>query len=362
KAWAAKTHPEIPLIALNMGEHGKLSRITNRFMTPVSSPALPVVAAPGQLSAADIRRGLSLIGEIEPKKFYLFGSPISQSRSPALHNALFAQSGLPHEYGLFETTEAKDIEKIIRAPNFGGGSVTIPLKLDVMELLDHVDPAARTIGAVNTLVPTQTADGKTILTGYNTDWQGMTIALQFAGAEGNNGVLKEAAMVIGGGGTARAAIYALHKMGYSPIYLVGRNTSKLQTLADSFDASCNIEVLSDTEQVSKLSPDRHPVVAIGTIPGDSPIDPAMRETLCSLFEAGNNPRDIPGPDDKAKVLLEMAYKPRVTSLMQLAENSGWKTVPGLEALVGQGVHQFKHWTDITPLHDFSRKAVLGDEA
>ncbi|KAH0258049.1 AROM pentafunctional protein, ARO1, partial [Aureobasidium melanogenum] len=362
KAWAAKTHPEIPLIALNMGEHGKLSRITNRFMTPVSSPALPVVAAPGQLSAADIRRGLSLIGEIEPKKFYLFGSPISQSRSPALHNALFAQSGLPHEYGLFETTEAKDIEKIIRAPNFGGGSVTIPLKLDVMKLLDHVDPAARTIGAVNTIVPTQTADGKTILTGYNTDWQGMTIALQFAGAEGNNGVLKEAAMVVGGGGTARAAIYALHKMGYSPIYLVGRNTSKLQTLADSFDASCNIEVLSDTEQVSKLSPDRHPVVAIGTIPGDSPIDPAMRETLCSLFEAGNNPRDIPGPDDKAKVLLEMAYKPRVTSLMQLAENSGWKTVPGLEALVGQGVHQFKHWTDITPLHDFSRKAVLGDEA
>ncbi|KAG9967787.1 AROM pentafunctional protein, ARO1, partial [Aureobasidium melanogenum] len=231
KAWAAKTHPEIPLIALNMGEHGKLSRITNRFMTPVSSPALPVVAAPGQLSAADIRRGLSLIGEIEPKKFYLFGSPISQSRSPALHNALFAQSGLPHEYGLFETTEAKDIEKIIRAPNFGGGSVTIPLKLDVMELLDHVDPAARTIGAVNTVVPTQTANGKTILTGYNTDWQGMTIALQFAGAEGNSGVLKEAAMVIGGGGTARAAIYALHKMGYSPIYLVGRNTSKLQTLA-----------------------------------------------------------------------------------------------------------------------------------
>ena len=60
-----------------------------------------------------------------------------------------------------------------------------------------------------------------------------------------------------------------------------------------------------------------------------------------------------------KVLLEMAYKPAVTSLMQLAGKAGWITVPGLEALVGQGVHQFKLWTDIMPLYGVSRDAVMG---
>ena len=338
KIWASRAHPEIPLIGLNMGEHGKLSRITNGFMTPVSSPALPVLAAPGQLSAAGIRRGLSLVGEIEPKKFFIFGSPIAHSRSPVMHNTLFKATGLPHEYGLFETTVAADIEKLIRAPNFGGGSVTIPLKLDVMPLIDRVDSAAKTIGAVNTLVPTQTADGKTILTGYNTDWQGMILALQSAGAESNNGVLRESAMVVGGGGTARAAIYALKSMNYSPIYLVGRNKEKLTALSSFFSADYNIVILSDHEQASQLTAQQVPAVAVGTIPGDAPIDAQMREILCTLFAAGDEGK----PEfNSERVLLEMAYKPAVTSLMQLAANSGWRTVAGLEALVGQGVHQVR---------------------
>jgi pentafunctional AROM polypeptide len=55
-----------------------------------------------------------------------------------------------------------------------------------------------------------------------------------------------------------------------------------------------------------------------------------------------------------RVLLEMAYKPAVTALMQLASDAGWSTIPGLEVLVGQGVHQFVHWTGITPLYHEAR--------
>jgi pentafunctional AROM polypeptide len=87
KAWAEEAH-DVRVIAINMGRKGQLSRILNSFMTPVSHPALPFKAAPGQLSAAEIRQGLALMGEIEPKKFYLFGKPIAASRSPALHNTL----------------------------------------------------------------------------------------------------------------------------------------------------------------------------------------------------------------------------------------------------------------------------------
>jgi len=303
---------------------------------------------------------LGIVGEIPAKKMFLFGTPIAQSRSPALHNALFQDTGLPHEYGLFETDSAEDVKSVIRSADFGGGSVTIPLKLDVMPLLDSIDEAASTIGAVNTIVSSEDAAGKTILTGYNTDWQGMVLSLCNAGAHGSTGTQKKAGMVVGGGGTARAAIYALKEMGYSPIYLVGRNKQKLAALTQSFPADYGIQLLSTEEEAHSLSPDQHPTVAIGTIPGDSPIEPGMREILCTIFGAAHDTVDATaGTLGSERVLLEMAYKPAVTSLMQLAQNSGWKTVPGLEALVGQGVHQFRLWTGITPVYGRARAAVMG---
>ena len=102
----------------------------------------------------------------------------------------------------------------------------------------------------------------------------------------------------------------------------------------------------------------------GEIPGDSPIDPGMREILISIFSVGTtSTANVAGiaATNSNMVLLEMAYKPAVTSLMQLAQNSGWRTVPGLEALVGQGIHQFRLWTDIVPLYEVSRDAVMGKE-
>lgn len=362
KRWVAGEYTNLPFIAMNMGEAGKMSRVTNGFMTPVSHPLLPSKAAPGQLSAAEIRKVLGIVGDIVPKTFFLFGKPIMQSRSPPLHNTLFGLTGLPHEYGLFETDHAEDIVPIIRSPDFGGGSVTIPLKLGVMPLVDAIDPAAHTIGAVNTLVPTQDAGGRTILVGHNTDWQGMVLALRNAGAYGNTGILTEAGMVIGGGGTARAAIFALKNMGYNPIYLVGRNKAKLGELTHSFSDDYNVVLLSSVEEAHQIPADKQPVVAIGTIPGDTPIDAAMREILCSIFQVGATAANTAGVTggNARKVLLEMAYKPAVTASMQLASNSGWRTVPGLEALVGQGIHQFKLWTDIMPLYSVSRDAVMGN--
>ncbi|KAF7188564.1 Pentafunctional AROM polypeptide [Pseudocercospora fuligena] len=364
KKHMAVQYPDLPVIAMNMGELGKMSRVTNGFMTPVSHSALPSKAAPGQLSAAEIRKVLGLVAQIPAKKFYLFGRPIQQSRSPALHNTLFDLTGLPHTYGLYETDDIKTTVDVIRSPEFGGGSVTIPLKLDVMPLLDSIDPAASTIGAVNTIVPTKAEEGKSILVGHNTDWQGMVLALRNAGAGAGNGVFKDSGMVIGGGGTARAAIYALKQMGYSPIYLVGRNKQKLGQLTQSFSQDYNIKLLASPEDVASIPAEQQPVVAIGTIPADMPIDSAMEANLKSIFEVGATSANAAGvvAANRGKVLLEMAYKPSVTSLMKMAEASGWRTVPGLEALTAQGVHQFRLWTGIMPLYARSRDAVLGVNA
>ncbi|THD00447.1 hypothetical protein EYZ11_000011 [Aspergillus tanneri] len=354
KNWAESAH-DVPVIAINMGDNGQLSRILNGFMTPVSHPSLPFKAAPGQLSAAEIRRGLSLMGEIKKKKFAIFGTPIAASRSPDLHNTLFDQMGLPHEYTRLETSNAEDARGFIRSPEFGGASVTIPLKLDIMPLLDEVAQEAEIIGAVNTIVPiTDGTDKPARLVGYNTDWQGMILSLRNAGVQGTNG--DSSAMVIGGGGTARAAIFALHSMGYAPIYIIGRSPSKLQSVVSTFPTGYDIRIVEGDEKLDKI-----PSVAIGTIPADRPIDPAMRETLCHMFErAEEADADIVKTGEKApRVLLEMAYKPAVTALMQLASDAGWKTIPGLEVLVGQGWYQFKHWTGISPLYEDARTAVIG---
>ncbi|KAK3673308.1 3-dehydroquinate dehydratase (3-dehydroquinase) [Recurvomyces mirabilis] len=359
---ATKCH-RLPFIAINMGDKGKMSRVENSFMTPVSHPALPSKAAPGQVSAAEIRKVLSIVGDIPAKKFWLFGTPIKQSRSPALHNDLFEATGLPHEYGLCETNEAKDLKKLIRNKEFGGGSVTIPLKRDVMPLLDQIDDAAEVIGAVNTIVPHQGEGENVRLIGHNTDWQGIVLSLRNAGAGSGVGPrLQQAAMVVGGGGTARAAIYALKEMGYAPIYVVGRNKGKLEDMTASFSEVYRIKIVSQVEEVKQLG--SVPVVGVGTIPGDSPVDPGMKDILDAIFARSASSADATNGAAKStsKVLVEMAYKPSVTALMSLAEQSGWVTVPGLEALVGQGVHQFRLWTGIVPVYAKARAAVMGTPA
>jgi pentafunctional AROM polypeptide len=326
---------DTPLIAINMGEKGKLSRVLNGFMTPVSHPALPFKAAPGQLSAAEIRTALSLVGEIPKKTFYLFGKPISASRSPALHNTLFKQSGLPHFYTRLETDQVNDVRDVIRSSGFGGASVTIPLKLDIIDLLDDISDAAKTIGAVNTIIPLSgTSPGTVRLIGENTDWLGMTHSLISA----SSGIpsFEASALVIGAGGTARAAIYALHSLSYSPIYVISRNPSKLSHMISSFPSNYNIRALKHVAEAKELA--SVPTVAIGTIPADKPIEQNMREVFATVLRHVNVNSKV------QRTLLEMAYKPRQTALMQMAQDAGWVTIPGLEALSAQGWYQVSNFS------------------
>ncbi|KAI5287422.1 3-dehydroquinate dehydratase (3-dehydroquinase) [Ascosphaera aggregata] len=360
QSWAQEAH-DVPVIAINMGDQGQLSRILNRFMTPVSHPALPFKAAPGQLSAKQIRQGLSLIGEIKTKRFAVAGKPIMASRSPALHNSMFERLGLPHLYGILETDDASKLKEFIHADDFGGASITIPLKLDVMPLLDEIAPEAEIIGAVNTIIPVRAENGsRPRLVGQNTDWAGIVTCLRKAGAfTGSDSInSRQSGLIIGGGGTARAAIYALHKMGYSPLYVVGRTSSKVDEMIRTFPASFDLRCLKNGEM-----PDTLPTVAIGTIPAINPIEPAMREILCSVFSKGQEldaEKRKTEEEPQKRILLEMAYKPAVTALMQLARDADWATISGLRALVAQGVYQFEYWTGIRPIYEEAEAAVMNE--
>ena len=327
-----------------MGRAGQLSRIQNEFLTPVSHPSLPFKAAPGQLSAAEIRTALSLHGFIPPLQYHLFGKPITQSKSPAMHNAAFRATGLPHTYSLFETDTASNLSDTLRSPSFGGASITIPLKLSILPFLDSISQDAQIIGAVNTIIAdpprksTKDPDGHH-LTGRNTDWLGMSKVLTNAGARPGQG---QSGLVIGGGGTARAAIYTLHALKYSPIYVLGRSQVKIQELVSTFPEEYDLKPLITISEAQSIPNDALPTIAIDTIPADKPIDPGMQAALEYIFSQA-----------KGGILLEMAYKPAVTPLMQLAK--GWKTIPGLEVLAGQAYYQFKAWTGIWPLFEGLRR-------
>ena len=157
-----------PFIGLCLGEKGSYSRVLNKRFTPVTHELLSI-AAPGQLSARQLMDRRLQDGLIRSKRFYLFGSPIQQSLSPAMHNQAYQALLLPHVYTLNEQQDVHQYIDVMSDDVFRGASVTIPHKESIMPLLHEVRGAAIDIGAVNTVV----VDENRRLIGYNTDYIGI---------------------------------------------------------------------------------------------------------------------------------------------------------------------------------------------
>ncbi|KAG7699323.1 hypothetical protein KL930_004675 [Ogataea haglerorum] len=325
-----ESHTEKPLIAINMGQYGQYSRVVNPVLTPVTHERLPNASAPGQLSIKQIFQARSLIGLETPKHFCVVGEPIGHSRSPALHQAAYEVFGLPHTFGKFETSDPQVVkDKVLSDPFFGGCAITIPLKVDMMRYADELSESAKTIGAINTLIPI--GNGK--FRGDNTDWLGITQSFI------NNGctsTITGNGLVIGAGGTSRAAVFALHQMGCQKIYVLNRTASKIAGIKAHFPESYNIEVLDSLESVKEMD---QILLVVSTIPGDNEIERAFQEKIETALSKGSSP----------KMLLEAAYKPLETPIMKLAGSKyGWKVIPGREMLVNQGIHQFARFNGLTP--------------
>lgn len=346
-------HTRKPLIAINMGYSGQLSRVLNKVLTPVCHESFPIKAAPGQLTVKEINSTLSLIGGLSKKEFFVTGNPCAHSRSPALHNASFQALGLPHNYTTFETPDADEVFKHIKSlgSQFGGASVTIPHKLSVIPHLDELTEKAKLVGAVNTIIPT--ADGR--LVGDNTDWVGIVNAFESVGASSVSASSKKfSALVVGAGGTSRAAIAALNHLGFSTIYLLNRTTANADEVASAFPAEYGVKVVS-AEKPDIAGITEGPLLTVSCVPADKPLP----ETLLSLVDKFFNL-----PIDKApyeRALLDVAYKPFVTPLMEYAQKRDYKTVGGREMLIMQGVEQFKIWTDVEAPLEVAREAVYAQD-
>lgn len=180
-------------------------------------------------------------GILPQLRFCILGSAIRHSLSPAMHNAAYRVYGMPHKYGICETPSLRGFRDVVRDPSFGGASVTLPFKLDIIPLLQSLSEHARAIGAVNTVIPRRlppgsgSGSGSTALHGDNTDWIGMrTCVLRYL-TPVNAVTGSTTALVIGAGGMARAAIYALQTIGVESVFLWNRTAARAVGIADYFN-------------------------------------------------------------------------------------------------------------------------------
>lgn len=264
--------------------------------------------------------------------FGIIGNPVSHSLSPVMHNAAFAELGKNCIYLPFTVDDVAAAIKGLRSLNIEGVSVTIPHKEAVIAHLDRIDPVAKKIGAVNTIVRELAPDGELKqLCGYNTDWLGAVKPLQeqmnLQGAE---------AVILGAGGSARAIGFGLVEAG-AGITLCSRTESRGRSLAGELNCPwCALDM-------------------VDSLTGDILIN-ATSVGMTPKVEQSPVGVDIPG---RYAVVMDIVYAPQMTRLLSDAQKAGCHSIGGLEMLLQQGVAQFELWTSQSAPVEVMRKALRG---
>lgn len=252
----------------------------------------------------EMQRLLFLYSEF--MNFYLCGAPIKHSISPLIHNTTFKQLKLDHEYYLAETLDIKVVTNLLHNTNTGGASVTIPHKESIIPFLDALSADAQKIKAVNTIVKKNNR-----LIGYNTDWIGIKNPIEATHKH------FDAALIIGAGGAARAACYALNQLNI-PFTIYNRTPEKAEKLADEFNGEICMDL--NTHQSD---------LVITTIP------PTATLALSEGFWA------------PTKAVFDIVYKPHFTPILTEAKIRNIKTIHGIEMLLEQAYEQFFLWTGVS---------------
>ena len=302
------------LIGLCMGEQGIISRVLGVRAGSVFTFAAvseEQKTAPGQVTAQELR-GTYRIEQVDAatRVYGVAGDPVGQSLSPAVMNAALRRETVNGVYLALHAKTLKDLLACVRDIPIHGVSVTMPYKQDVVRHLDNTDSYTNKIGACNTIVRAQ--DGK--LYGFNTDTAGVIRPLQ------QRIFLEQAKiLVLGAGGAARAAIFALKERG-AEVYILARTAAQAQKLARQAKARS-----VKRADLKKLS-----------------FDVIINATPVGM----GNPKESPLHEDeiKAKYVFDMVYDPVETKLLKLAKAAGAETISGIEMFVQQAARQFEIWT------------------
>jgi shikimate dehydrogenase len=264
----------------------------------------------------------------------VLGWPVAHSRSPAMHNAALKALGmddwryqrLPVPPQLFDETAGA-----LADAGFRGANVTIPHKHAALALATQASATARAIGAANTL--TFAPDGA--IDAENTDAPGLIEAL---------GVSPQgmSALVLGAGGSARAAAWALCEAGASEVSVWNRTRERAQTLADDL----GVRAIARAEPADLLVNCTSVGLKGGAIERSATEAEALNQLGLTFDQVG-----------KYSYVVDLVYRSGSTQLLAAARAHGARTVDGLEILVAQGALSFEIWTGIT-----APRAVMLDAA
>ncbi len=254
------------------------------------------------------------------QRFAVLGESLGHTWSPAIHNSLFLAAGrdaiyLPVTVPPDRLSSAADVLRSC----FGGFNVTIPYKERILPLLDEVSDAARVCGAVNTVT---CRDGR--LLGDITDGAGMLAALTEGGVHTENAD----ALIVGGGGAARAAAVAFIEKGGRVTFAV-RDVEKGKRLARELSASLGC----DGARLSALSLGG-PLGTHDVLIQCTPVGMLPHADACPVTEA-----DI----SRCGAVFDAVYNPRETLLLRTAKRLGVPCVEGLGMLYYQAVEAEKRW-------------------
>jgi shikimate dehydrogenase len=263
-----------------------------------------------------------------PDRFLLaavMGWPISQSRSPMLHNYWFEKHVLAGSYVplAIPPERLQAALRALPALNFSGCNLTIPLKQDAMRIVDEVDITAQRIGAISCVVVRP--DGS--LAGFNNDWFGFVHNILELVPDWRADAGPVA--VMGAGGGARAVVYGLMERGAKEIRLCNRTLARAQTLAKEFGGPITVlpwEQRHDAIEGVAMLANATSQGMVGQAPLDLRLDKLPRDALVN----------------------DIIYIPRETPLIAAARGRGNRTVTGLGMLLHQGIPAWKAWFGIEP--------------
>jgi len=314
------------VVAVPMGEVGLPARILAlRAGSALAYAAADQATAPGQLSAGEMR-GMYRAEKLDRRTsvYGVIGNPIAHSLSPLMHNAAFAARRVNAVLLPFLVTDLKDF--LAAAPKFGvkGFAITLPHKQAIIPHLDGCDPLAAKIGAVNTVV----VRGGGKLYGYNTDYVGVLRALSSRVELKGSRVL-----LLGAGGAARAAAFALVEAGAN-VSIWARRDAQSAGLAR--DANC--------ESIARKK-----------LKGEF-FDATVNSTPLGLRESDAPP--LRTDELNCRVVMDMIYRPMRTKLLKLAERRGIETVSGAEMFIAQGIAQWEIWLGQHAPAEIMRRVTL----
>jgi shikimate dehydrogenase len=292
-----------------------------------------------------ISRDVLDAGASKPARLAVLGWPVAHSASPVMHQAALEANGIDARYIRLAVEPGRILEAFSRMRELGfiGCNVTVPHKLAALENCTAVDPAARMLGAVNTVRFDEDAS-----CGFNTDGPGFARAI-----EDDFDILLDrlsVAIVGAGGGAGQAIATQCVLQGVPKLVLVNRTAEKLESLV------ARLSGLGSATEILSLSFD----------------DPALADQCraCDLIvntsSVGLKPGDpsiLPADCLKAEhFVYDTIYKPAVTPLLALAQSQACRTSNGLSMLIHQGAFAFQHWfpqADPAAVLAVMRKALAG---